>query len=291
MDQPATKSACYNKPFRSICFTSFVNPEGWLELPKGITFLCWGDEVCPKTGREHKQGFAYSARAMRMSAWIKTFPKAHVERMFGTLKDNEVYCSKGGSYHTLGVEPMANGHKRCLEELVGDVIEAADNGIPLDEVVTEPGNQATFVSYHNGIQKLYNMQITKRLRASSIEAPEVIWLYGPPGSGKTRTAHEEYPNLYRIPTANHYKWKDGYSGQDVVLYDNVTPKNIDPDDFLQEIDRYYIQVSVKGGFIGWRPKKIYITSVYSPDLFVLEAAFSHPNELLRRITCQRQFTI
>lgn len=291
---PETKisSKMFPGTYRAMVLTSYVTPDGWSELPKGLQYFCYGDEICPTTQRPHKQGFAYSTNAMRFPAWQKIFPRIRLAPMLGSFAQNEVYCSKKGSYHVFGVEPMLPSHKRSLEELVGDVSDAADLQVPLDEVVTIPENRSTFVQYNGGIQRLYNMQVTKRLRATDVNlAPEVLWFHGPPGSGKTRTTLELHPQLYRVPTSNQYKWKDGYCGQDAVLYDNVSPKNIDPDTFLQEIDRYYMQVPVKGGFIGWRPKIIYITSVMSPDDMVLAHVFSNGDELLRRITCIREFTI
>jgi hypothetical protein len=116
-------------------------------------------------------------------------------------------------------------------------------------------------------------------------APEVIFVSGAPGSGKTRYVYEKDPGVFRVPSQDGYKWKDGYSGEDAVLYDNMSIKNnTHPENILQEIDRYFIQVPVKGGYIGWRPKRIYITSVYPITIFAEEAGFSVPSEFTRRVT-------
>lgn len=51
------------------------------------------------------------------------------------------------------------------------------------------------------------------------EAPKTcLWLFGKPGSGKTRWATTEYKQAYK-KLAN--KWWDGYMGQEAVLLDDL----------------------------------------------------------------------
>jgi hypothetical protein len=166
------------------------------------------------------------------------------------------------------------------------VTEAAENGTYLCQVVAEPGNQSTFVQYNSGIQKLFNHVVTnKLLKVDKDFAPEVIYIHGEPGTGKSKYVREHDPGVFDIPEDDSYKWKDGYSGQDAVVYENVSVNNLKcPERLLKEIDRYFIQVPVKGGYIGWRPKRIYITSVYLPQHFAEQVGFSKPSEFLRRIT-------
>lgn len=45
-----------------------------------------------------------------------------------------------------------------------------------------------------------------------------VWIYGPPGTGKTRYVHEKYDDIY---DKGQNKWWDGYTGQKVVLIDDL----------------------------------------------------------------------
>ena len=256
MDQPATKEPATSKnaTFRLVCFTNY-----WMERDMSdinCTYLAYAKEVCPTTGREHMQGFAYNSSAQRSSWWNKQFNPSEWKddnskfikwfKCRGTLQENEIYCSKQGSLIEFGQKPMGNGQKRCLENLAHVLVDAAQIGTPICDVVTEEQNRATFVQYHNGLTKLYQHAVTSKLRKVEKNfAPEVVYVWGPPGSGKTRYVQEKEPDVYRVPAADKYKWHDGYCGQDAVLYDNVTPKNVCPEQFLVEIDRYFIQVSTK----------------------------------------------
>lgn len=285
MDQPVTnKPVTKNATFRAAAITHYGEP--WDSLPDKIQYIAFAKETCPTTQRIHYQTWAYASNTMRLTQWKKIFPGDHIEQMRGTFADNDKYCSKEGEMVTFGTRPMGNGKKRSLEDLCQSVTEAAESGTYLSQVVALPENQSTFVQYHNGIQKLFNHVVTnKLLRVDKDFAPEVIYIYGEPGSGKSRYVREQDSGVFDIPEDDSYKWKDGYSGQDAVLYENVSLTNIKcPERLLKEIDRYYIQVPVKGGFIGWRPKRIYITSVYPPELFANGVGFSKPSEFLRRVT-------
>ena len=120
--------------------------------------------------------------------------------MRGTFADNDKYCSKEGSYHTLGTKPMHNGQKRSLEDLSLVIMEAARTQVPLDEIVTQPDAAPTFVQYHNGLSRLYQMTVTNKLRKVDKDfAPEVIYIWGDPGTGKSRKVRELDPDVYDIP--------------------------------------------------------------------------------------------
>nr|QXP07618.1 MAG: replication associated protein [Arizlama virus] len=245
-----------------------------------IQFAAYGHEVCPKTGRPHLQAFAYSKYEKEESAWRKLFKPHHLQLCRGNLHQNERYCSKTGDYTEIGIKPMGDGKKRSLEEYCDRIIQ----GEQTEEIALDIPQ--TYVQYERGLKSLERCVVNKRLKSISRDfAPTVTYIWGPPGSGKTSYARNyEATNfgkeIYDCDEADLYKWKDGYKGDEAVLYDNV--EEVHRTRFLKEIDRYLIQAPVKGGYVYWRPLRIYITSVFSPDEFSYK--FTHRDELLRRIT-------
>lgn len=285
MDQPVTSQPVTKDektPFRAACITHYGEP--WTELPHKIQYIAFAKEICPTTQRVHYQTWAYAESVMRLTQWKKIFPGDHIEQMRGTFAQNDKYCSKESEMTTFGTRPMGNGKKRSLELLSQDILEAAKKAKPLDLVVTDPDAAPTYVQYHNGLRSLYTMQVTRTLREAPDQPVEVYHVYGPPGSGKTWWVRSKEPDIYSVPAGDGYKWKDGYCGQEAVLYDNVKPEKItDPAQLLVELDRYFIQVPVKGGFIGWRPRRVYITTVLGPWEFVARIKFDDPIEYIRRV--------
>lgn len=271
-------------PFRACCLTIWQE-EDYHELPEGLTYFAYGHELT-REGKPHLQAFAYATKAQRWSWWQKKFEGHHVERMQGNFAQNEKYCSKVGTLIEFGEKPMENGKKRSLEALVCEVTEGAQQGKPLRDIIMEGDQKATFVQYHNGISKIHAMAVNYKLSKIDKDfAPEVIYVHGEPGSGKSRWVREQDPDVYDVPQDDSYKWKDGYSGQEAVVYENVSVANIkSPERLLKEIDRYFIQVPIKGGFTGWRPKRIYITTVYQLEHFADQVGFSKPSEFTRRVT-------
>jgi len=71
----------------------------------------YGDETCPTTKREHKQGFISFKMPQRFSLLKSLFPTAHIEVMKGKIEDNITYCSKDESFHEFGTRPMTQKEK------------------------------------------------------------------------------------------------------------------------------------------------------------------------------------
>ena len=201
--------------------------------------------------------------------------------MLGSFRQNEKYCSKEGTLQELGVKPMNSGQKRCLVDLTDEILRNPKR--PACDIALDcPGSAPVYVQYHRGLDKLSAAALERTIKGDN-SAPEVIYIFGPPGSGKTRYARERESDIYDVPADDSYKWKDGYHGHEAVLYDNISSRSLTSlPRFLKEIDRYPVRVSVKGGFTLWKPKRIYITALEEPDVFA--RVFDHPAEFQRRVT-------
>lgn len=97
--------------------------------------------------------------------------------------------------------------------------------------------------------------------------PEVYICYGPPGCGKSvlsrKTSDPENTWVDPLGTGS---WFDGYSGQDVAIFDDFdgAMSHWRLKDLLKALDRYALRVPVKGSFTIWKPTKIWLTTNYHP---------------------------
>lgn len=262
--------------YRAVCITDH-RAEPYGALPEGVTFLAWGCETAPTTGKKHNQVYAYGEK-MTVSKWSKLFGKSHVEPMKGTFQQNEAYCSKESELQKLGEEPMGTGKRRDLQD-IQTVMDTLPAGACVMDAAIDADSFKVCVQYKRGLED-YLSNKRRRVVRGDQSAPDVYFISGPPGSGKTRYVRFLEPDVYDVVSM---QWKDGYNLHEAVLYDNLEPKDItERAKFLKEIDRYDIQVPIKGGFTTWKPKRIYITSTYGSYEF--STVFHDPQEWNRRIT-------
>ena len=108
--------------------------------------------------------------------------------------------------------------------------------------------------------------------------PELLWLFGSSGVGKSRYVMKHHPDAYWKLGTN--KWFDGYSGQETVVIDEFR-SSFKFSFFLQLLDRYPLKVETKGGMAQFVPKKIVIVSQDPPSSHYAKMKYKKP--LWRRI--------
>lgn len=118
--------------------------------------------------------------------------------------------------------------------------------------------------------------------------PEVIWLTGPSGSGKSRRAREICGEDVYTKNTGH-KWWDGYDGHEDVILDDFRDSWWPITYMLALIDRYEFQVEYKGGMRQMRAKRIIITSIFTPDT-MYRGTGECQQQLARRIDCVTDVT-
>lgn len=117
---------------------------------------------------------------------------------------------------------------------------------------------AVFVRFHRGLQAYRTVMVEPRDKNIK---PRIVILWGASGTGKTRTATEEFPDAYLLtkPNADGNVWFDGYDGEDVVIIDEFYGW-IKYDLLLRICDRYPLQVPVKGAMVQFKATTIVFTS-------------------------------
>lgn len=138
-----------------------------------------------------------------------------------------------------------------------DALELARNG-QFDEI--DPHIQ---IQYFSSLRKIHTEAL---LSKPTLQGElENLWYFGPPGTGKSRKARDQFPNAY-FKAVNH--WWDGYAGEDTVIVDEW---ELSSGKFIGHhlkiwADRYPFKMEIKGSSLPLqRPKRIIITSNYSID--------------------------
>lgn len=250
-----------------------------------VKWMIIGKEVS-ETGTPHLQGACIIGTRKAFST-VKTFPglrRAHIEKMNGSPHDSLTYCSKQDAepfqYGTLP-EP---GKRNDLHEAV----EAIKSGATMTELA-EGDHAVQVVKFHKGLTTLRSL-----LAPSEREPPTIIWLHGPTGSGKTRSAIEfaermAGPGQYWI-SAGSLRWFDGYDSHEFAIFDDFRAKHATFSFLLRLLDRYELRVEFKGGFIRWAPRYIIVTANVGPREMWSFRTEEQLDQLERRITETRLVT-
>jgi len=267
---------------RNFAFTDYVlDKEFYLNLKDKFTYLVIGDKICPSIKKQHWQGFLVMKERMSEKAMIKMLQDGRrIREMYkdsSPLK-NKIYCSKDGKLVLeLGEVPKGAGARTDLDKLKEMIIEKKT---PKEIFEEQPGN---FIRYNKGISAAMCLYQEKRNWEMDVR---IYW--GKPGSGKTRSVHDEFgENLY---VKMNNKWWDGYAGETAVVFDDFDPENCFSSTFdwyLKLLDRYNMKIETKGGSCEFRSKTIIFTSNFDPKEWFVEK----PNRaaFFRRVNLVKKF--
>lgn len=242
---------------RGYCFT--LNNWTLEEKTKLLSIECKYIVVGQETGENgtpHLQGFVFFKNAKTFSAAKKVLgDRVHLEAQRGSNEQAIGYCKKDGYFEEVGSPPMSQKEKGASEKRrYEQAWELAKCG-KLEEI------DADIRVRHYGT--------LKRIKADYQVVPEAInsldheWYWGASGTGKTRKAREENPGAY---LKNPNKWWCGYVDQEVVVIDEWSPcHDVLASHLKQWADHHPFCAETKGASMCIRPRKIIVTSNYSPE--------------------------
>lgn len=230
---------------RGFCITAYETKPVFTNSQYSII----GDEICPKTNRPHYQCYVYYKEARQLKAVIKEFKPHHVEPAKGSPQQNIDYCSKEGKFEESGSRPTQG--KRTDIELV---VQSARDKRKFKDLVSDHPSTIRYEAHFKRAKSLFT--------DTHIYSKKTILIFwGETGTGKTRKAYTEYPDLYRVGS---YKWFTSYDGEDVVLFDEFRPENMIFERLLELTDGYPVEVETKGGHAIFSPNTIIFTSNNDP---------------------------
>lgn len=294
-DRPDTKSRKYQ--------LTFNNPSEHADTHESINsrmkelsyqYYCLCDEIGEKENTPHTHLYFVCENAVHFSKVKKLFPNAHIESAKGSSRDNRNYIRKEGKYENsskketnlpetfeeYGKMPLDKAEKN--ETVSAQVLQMIKDGFSNTEIIEK------FPSYFSKIGHIEKMrqEYLNEKFCNERRDVEVIYIYGPTGTGKTRHVMDtyDYKNVCKITNYNHPF--DNYKNQDVILFDEFRD-SIPISDMLQYLDCYPCILPAR-----YADKVACFTKVYITSNIPIEKQFEYIqktepetfNAFLRRIS-------
>lgn len=250
----------------SVCRFSITifNTKTITDLPDWASFFMGQREKCPTTGRKHLQCYfeTPSRRGLKkLIPEIEAFlghHDFHVETSQGSQAQNITYCSKPetrykNQHFTMG-EPKNPGKRSDLTTLANIVTEGATDE---DILNLNP----SYFRYDRLIDKI--RQVKMASFKTKLREVEVIFITGESGAGKSQQVWEAIQGKeYYIPPPpkNKTLWFNGYTGQDILVLDDLNSDDLARVLLLRLTDRYPLTLETKGNVVHACWTKIYITT-------------------------------
>lgn len=239
------------------------------------TYVCYGREVGEEAKTPHLQGMVCFKNARSLAGVKKIISaRCHLEKMMGTVDEARAYCIKDGDIFEKGEKPMSQAEKGQSEK---DRYETAWRQAKLGNY--EAIDADIRVRCYSTLKNIAKDFLVKPADLNDVCG---TWIWGPPGTGKSRLARHKYPIAYDKPCN---KWWDGYAQQPACIIDDFDLLGKSLGHHLKIwSDRYSFIAEIKGGAIAIRPQHVCITSNYHP-----EAIWPEDQEMLGAIL--RRFEI
>ena len=241
---------------------------------KSLRYLMIGAiEKAPTTGHEHVHIYAYFKTPLKLS--IKKCCGAHVEPTKGTFNDNLQYLTKDGDLTFEWGERPHQGLK-TVKEL---------REMNADDVPPQYYNIKTKIDQKKHDEDVF-FQMLDEIERDELKAPEIVYITGGTGKGKTFTAYKTALKEFEKSKIGKLTLKNEFfdvinENADCFIIEEFRPSQIKASDFLQLTDKYGFRCNVKGGFCTLRPKKIFICSIIPPEQIYKEEI---NKQFMRRIT-------
>lgn len=136
--------------------------------------------------------------------------------------------------------------------------------------------------YGRTLHKAEDIALRKKYRKEMTTAE---WLWGPTGTGKSHRAFKDFDPETHYVWKNEKEWQDGYTGQEIVIINELRGDTLRFGKLLQLIDKWPFYLERRGREpVPFIAKHIIITSALPPEeIFVNLAEDDRLEQLYRRI--------
>lgn len=252
---------------RNWCFTlNNYSEEEIQSIPNWkCAYVIYGKEV-GENGTPHLQGYCELNKVCRLSAMKKLNERAHWESRKGTQKQARDYCMEDGDWVEFGVLKK-QGERNDLDKIRQQAEDDGMRGVTRNRNAQQIRVAEKYLTYNEEPRDW---------------KPEVYWLWGKTGTGKSRMARE-LCNVDDCYVKNDgTKWWEGYDGHECVIIDDFRDSWWALTEMLALLDRYEKRVEYKGGSRQFRPRLIVVTCAVAPDE-CYRGTGERIDQLLRRI--------
>nr|QGF19388.1 replication associated protein [Antarctic circular DNA molecule] len=246
-------------------------------LSPSVTYNVFGYEVGKENNTPHLQGATIfkTVKTWKQAKDMLPVRCAELQQII-YLQEALDYCVKDGNIYETGVKPItqeAKGKKEIDRHRHINKLAKENSLEELEKLYPDV--------WRRDYTKLKTIAKDHMVTPASIPVLNNEWIYGPTGTGKSRSVLDRYPNAYL--KAADTKWWDGYQGQDVVFIDDFDKYHVAQGYHIKIwADHKPFLAETKGGAMVIRPKQIIITSNYSISEIWEDLTTSEP--LHRRFT-------
>jgi hypothetical protein len=295
-----------------------------VEVSQKARYVLFGVET-GESGTPHYQGVVIFSQPQtpQRGARVLGLPRAHLEIMRGTFKQAVTYAKKDGDWEEFG-EPPRQGRRTDIERVYSSAgkmsireFVSSGNEVGLQSLKLFQTLEAISIAPWDPCEQrttrwLHGSTGTGKTKTAFFEALLLArsdYLRSFPAKEHLVTANWEairnaaWPagaqDLEELKSIRRYllsriwvsngslRWFQGYSGQKYVILDDVRAEDVGFNQLLRLLDRYPMQVEVKGTSVNWVASHIWITSPLTPQ--ALFSGFCGPNDdniaqLERRLT-------
>lgn len=230
-------------------------------------------DYIPKPGADRQD------EVLKSMFWRRWHPEIEAVK---SPKDAIKYVKKHGDIISEGICPVTQcltrkeKNKLLIEKNLRELVDDGDVGL-----MALPNLKRALDIYANECTR------------ATFAPRHVYWYWGKTGVGKTKRSVEEAcekfstneTELGRHLWISHStsQWYDGYQGQRGVLLDDIRPSSWPFGELLRILDRYPIEVPVKGGFRKWVPEFIWITAPAEPRVLYRNYTTGEPYEGIEQL--------
>ena len=232
-------------------------------------YYCMADEI-GTTGTYHTHVYLYSQSPIRFKTVKNRFPIAHLEKAYGSARDNRDYILKQGkwegdrksetsvegTFYEFGILPNEKEEKNPK---MYRLLQYVKEGMTSTEIIDDTPDFAFNLKNIDALREAYT---SEKFRHNNRKL-EVTYLFGASGTGKTSSIFKKHPpsDICRI---TDYSGKNGirfdaYHGQDVLVFEEFNSQ-IPIEAMLNYLDIYPLTLPARYNDRTACYTKVYITS-------------------------------